>query len=79
MSYSQFARHVQRYLCGGRKAAPPKPGPGTAIQPAAVPPARRSREPLKLMLAPATALLDRREAPDAAPTRRATPLDDDLI
>jgi len=79
MSYSQFARHVQRYLDGkAGRAAPARTALATVAQ-AAAPPERRPREPLKLVLAPAAALLDRSEARDAGPTRRATADDDDLI
>jgi hypothetical protein len=81
MSYSQFARHVQRYL-GGKagKAVLAGTAPGRATGTAALP-ERRRREPLKLVLAAAGALLDRTEASDAGPTRRAhdTAADDDLI
>ena len=79
MSYSQFARHVQRYLNGkAGRAAPAKTALATMAR-AAVQPERRPREPLKLVLAPAAALLDRSEAWDAGPTRRAAAADDDLI
>jgi hypothetical protein len=70
MSYSQFARLVQRYLSGsGRTTAirTQRPRPVPRASPVA---SRRAGEPLKLVLAAPAALLDRREASGNGTNRR---------